>query len=434
MWRIYIESFIGLFFLFIVSLFAFDYFVYQLNPDYDYILEDMQAAALHHVLSTLSEPQGSEFTAQLLANYAESTASTLNIVATDVAPKEVQNYFAQDPPPHPYSFYDDNRALWLTFAHSDTFFHIAPDDTNLVRQKIEFSDSLFFVFTAFGFLIYSSWLIWFIGRRTRALQHVTAEFAKGNLNVRAPTNSGSRVGKMNESFNEMAEKISQLITSNRSLTQAVAHDLRTPIFRIQWQAEILHEEATSPALKQKLASIIEDTEEMEQLVDALLYFAKVGRQDVPINKEDIPAQPFIAHLVERLPNPQNRQIDAKIDHDISFWADKTLLKRAIENVLVNALRYSVSSVIVRCSQHAQIIKITIEDDGPGIPEQFRERLFEPFFSIDPSRNKSNMGHGLGLAIVKLIIEKHDGKATFEEGSTGGAKLVLTIPNHDTDNQ
>ncbi|WP_394209144.1 ATP-binding protein [Enterovibrio calviensis] len=434
MWRIYIESFIGLFFLFIVSLFAFDFVVYQLNPDYDNVLEDMQAAAVHRVLSTLSEPQGSEFTAQLLANYAESTASTLNMVPVDVAPKEVRDYFAQNSPPHPYSFHDDDRALWLIFPDSNTFYQIAPDETAMVRQKIDFSDSLFFVFIAVGFLIYSSWLIWFIGRRTRALQHVTAEFAKGNLNVRAPTNSGSKVGKMNESFNEMADKISQLITSNRSLTQAVAHDLRTPIFRIQWQAEIIHEETHSPALKKKIASIIEDTEEMEQLVDSLLYFAKVGRQDAPLNKEEIAARPFITHLIARLPNPQNRQIDAMVDPDIVFMADKTLLKRAIVNVLVNAMRYSVSRVTVHCSQHAQTIKIIVEDDGPGIPEPFRERVFEPFFSVDPSRNKANMGHGLGLSIVKLIVEKHDGQATFEEGSTGGAKLVLTIPNPGSDNQ
>ncbi len=111
MWRIYIESFIGLFFLFIVSLFAFDFFVYQLNPDYDYVLEDMQAAALHHALNTLSEPQGNAFTAQLLANYADTTASILNIVPLDNAPNEVKNYFALNPPPHPYSFYDEERAL-----------------------------------------------------------------------------------------------------------------------------------------------------------------------------------------------------------------------------------------------------------------------------------------------------------------------------------
>ncbi|MEI8610628.1 ATP-binding protein [Enterovibrio sp. Hal110] len=434
MWRIYIESFIGLFFLFIVSLFAFDFFVYQLNPDYDYVLEDMHAAALHHALNTLSEPQGSAFTAQLLANYADTTASILNIVPLDNAPNEVKHYFAMPPPPHPYSFYDEERALWLTFPNSESFYHIAPDEGALVRQKIAFSDSLFFVFTAIGFMIYSSWLIWFISRRTRALQRATAEFAKGNLNVRAPTNSGNKVGKMNESFNEMADKISQLITSNRTLTQAVAHDLRTPIFRIQWQAEILHEEADTPALKEKIASIIEDTEEMEQLVDALLYFAKVGRQDAPLNRENICAQPFVTQLVERLPNPQHRQIDVAVDPNISFLADKILLKRAIENVLANAMRYSRSKMAVHCFQHKQTVQIVIEDDGPGVPEQYRERLFEPFFSIDPSRNKANMGHGLGLAIVKLIIEKHDGHAAFEEPSSSGARVVLTFPYLGADNQ
>ncbi|CZF81797.1 Sensor protein RstB [Grimontia celer] len=428
MWRIYIESFIGLFVLFIVSLFAFDLFVYQLNTDYDYVLEDMQAAAVQDLMATLSEHQDDEALRQLVADYAQSTANNLNLVPMNDAPEEVKRYFSGSNMPHSYSFHDEDRGLWLTLPDSTNYYHFEPNTDDVVRQNIEFSDSLFFVFIGGGFLIYSSWLIWFLSRRVRVLQRVTADFAKGDLNVRAPTNSGSKVGKLNESFNDMADKISQLITSNRSLTQAVAHDLRTPIFRIQWQAEIIKDEVTSRDLKDKVASIVEDTEEMEQLVNELLYFAKIGRQDQSLTKEALPAEPFIQHLVERLPNRQNREIEVIIEPDISLLADKPLLKRAIENILTNAVRYAESTVKLICQQNGNTTQIIVEDDGPGIPEEYRESVFEPFFSVDPSRNKTNMGHGLGLAIVKLIVEKHDGHAVFEESAKGGAKLILTIPN------
>ncbi|CZF86648.1 ATP-binding protein [Grimontia marina] len=429
MWRIYIESFIGLFVLFIVSLFAFDLFVYQLNTDYDYVLEDMQAAAVQDLMATLSEYQDDEALRQLLADYAQSTANNLNLVPMNDAPEEVKRYFSGSDIPHSYSFHDEDRGLWLRLPDSTNYYHFEPNTDDVVRQNIEFSDSLFFVFIGGGFLIYSSWLIWFLSRRVRILQRVTADFAKGDLNARAPTNSGSKVGQLNESFNDMADKISELITSNRSLTQAVAHDLRTPIFRIQWQAEIIKEEVTSADLKDKVASIVEDTEEMEQLVNELLYFAKIGRQDRSLTKETLPAAPFIQHLVERLPNRQNREIEVIIEPDISLLADKPLLKRAIENILTNAVRYAESTVKVICQQNGRSAQIIVEDDGPGIPYEYRESVFEPFFSVDPSRNKANMGHGLGLAIVKLIVEKHDGHAVFEESAKGGAKLILTIPNH-----
>ncbi|USH05427.1 HAMP domain-containing protein [Grimontia kaedaensis] len=428
MWRIYIESFIGLFVLFIVSSFAFNFFVYELTTDYDYMLEDMEAAAFQNLVNTLDEQHDDTAIKQLLAEYAKSTANTLNLVHADNIPAEVKDYFSGDNIPHPFSFLDENRGLWFTLSDSPSFYHLAPDIETLVRQKIEFSDSLFFVFILGGFLVYSTWLIWFLSRRVRVLQSVTADFAKGNLNARAPTNSGSKVGKLNDSFNEMADKISLLITSNRSLTQAVAHDLRTPIFRIQWQAELIKEEAQSEELRKKVTSIIEDTEEMEQLVDELLYFAKIGRQDRSLTKEAFLALSFIQHLVERLPNRENREIELVIEPDISLLADKPLLKRAIENILTNAVRYAESTVKVICQQNGRSSQIIVEDDGPGIPDEYRESVFEPFFSVDPSRNKANMGHGLGLAIVKLIVEKHDGHAVFEESTKGGAKLILTIPN------
>ncbi|WP_239643973.1 ATP-binding protein [Grimontia indica] len=388
----------------------------------------MEAAAFQNLVNTLHEQHDDKAIKQLLAEYAQSTANTLNLVHADNIPAEVKDYFSGNNIPHPFSFLDENRGLWFTLSDSPNFYHLAPDIETLVRQKIEFSDSLFFVFILGGFLVYSTWLIWFLSRRVRVLQRVTADFAKGNLNARAPTNSGSKVGKLNDSFNEMADKISLLITSNRSLTQAVAHDLRTPIFRIQWQAELIKEEAQSEELRKKVTSIIEDTEEMEQLVDELLYFAKIGRQDRSLTKETLPAAPFIQHLVERLPNRQNREIEVIIEPDISLLADKPLLKRAIENILTNAVRYAESTVTVICQQNGNTTQIIVEDDGPGIPEEYRESVFEPFFSVDPSRNKANMGHGLGLAIVKLIVEKHDGHAVFEESAKGGAKLIVTIPN------
>ncbi|MGF1807088.1 ATP-binding protein, partial [Aliivibrio sifiae] len=293
---------------------------------------------------------------------------------------------------------------------------------------ISFNDSLFFVFIIGGFLIYSISLIWFLNRRILVLELVTADLARGNLNARVPTNSGSKVGGLNESVNDMADKISQLISNNRTLAQAVAHDLRTPIFRIQWQAELIQESTIIEDVWEKVASIIEDTEEMEQLVNELLYFTKISSQEIPLHKELFLLEPFINHLVKRLYNPKNREIEVIIDPDVYLLAATNLFKPAIDNALSNAVRYAESKVRLVCQSSKQQLKIIIEDDGPGIPEKYWGTVFEPFFSLDPSRNKENMGNGLGLAIVKLTVEKHGGQVILEKSELGGVKLNLIIPN------
>ncbi|MGF1900400.1 ATP-binding protein [Aliivibrio sifiae] len=428
MWRIYIESFIRLFFFFIFSLFAYDEFVYQLSSDYDYVLEDMESAAFQRILLRLSECSTNQELNQYLLNYADLTASNLNLVHPEELPEDVKNYFALNEKIHSFSFRNEDRHLWITFPDVSNFYHFEPDTNSMIREKISFNDSLFFVFIIGGFLIYSISLIWFLNRRILVLELVTADIARGNLNARVPTNSGSKVGGLNESVNDMADKISQLISNNRTLAQAVAHDLRTPIFRIQWQAELIQESTIIEDVWEKVASIIEDTEEMEQLVNELLYFTKISSQEIPLHKELFLLEPFINHLVKRLYNPKNREIEVIIDPDVYLLAATNLFKPAIDNALSNAVRYAESKVRLVCQSSKQQLKIIIEDDGPGIPEKYWGTVFEPFFSLDPSRNKENMGNGLGLAIVKLTVEKHGGQVILEKSELGGVKLNLIIPN------
>ena len=310
-----------------------------------------------------------------------------------------------------------------------------PDVESSLRKAIAFDDDLLWGFILAGFFIYTSVFIWFLSRRVRVLEEATVKFAQGNFNSRAPTGSRYRVGSLNDSFNYMADKISDLITSNRSLTNSIAHDLRTPIFRIQWQAEMLQDESLTRVQHEKIASIIEDTEEMEQMVDELLYFAKVERPDTILNIEPIALRAYIEVLLNKLPNNHRNMVVLDVPEAMIIDADSALVKRLINNLLSNALRYVDQEVRLSANQDEDAIFIIMEDDGPGIPVEHWSAIFEPFYSADRSRNKSNTGFGLGLAIVKLIIDRHGGNICVGASSLGGAKFTIRIPrlSHLTDN-
>ncbi|NUW67591.1 ATP-binding protein [Vibrio coralliilyticus] len=424
--RIYIEAFFGLLVLFTLSLVAYEIIIYQLNTDYDYVLEDLEGAAFRDVLMTISDHQGKDQALIVLNEFIANTAKTLTAFPSSDVPEEVKNYFTNDRI-HPFTFYDDERDFWFMLSSPDTIYRVQPDVESDLRKAIEFDDDILWGFILGGFFIYTSGLIWFLSRRVRTLEEVTMKFAQGDFNSRAPTGSRHRVGSLNDSFNYMADKISDLITSNRSLTNSVAHDLRTPVFRIQWQAEMLQDESLTKDQHDKIASIIEDTEEMEQMVDELLYFAKVERPDSAFNIEIIELAPFMHGLTNKLPETKLNLVSLEIQDNLFVEADSALLKRAVNNLLSNALRYADEKIQLSAKLENETILFTVEDDGPGIPADHWNFIFDPFYSADPSRNKANTGFGLGLAIVKLIVERHGGRAEVGASLLGGAKFTLQIP-------
>ncbi|MBU2895111.1 ATP-binding protein [Vibrio hepatarius] len=424
--RFYIEAFAGLLLLFTLSLMAYEVLVYQINTDYDYVLEDLEGAAFREILMSISETQGEKEALGILRDFTNQTAKTLKVFPLSNVPSAVKEYFNHERT-HLFTFYDDEREFWFMLSSPDIVYRIKPDVESSLRRAIAFDDDLLWGFIIVGFFIYTSGLIWFLSRRVRVLEEVTVKFAQGDFNSRAPTGSRHRVGSLNDSFNYMADKISDLITSNRSLTNSIAHDLRTPIFRIQWQAEILQDENLTQVQHDKIASIIEDTEEMEQMADELLYFAKVERPETVLNIESIELLTYVKGLVSKLPSNHYNIIELDIPDSIVAEIDSALIKRAISNLISNALRYVNRKIRVSALRDMGDVLIVVEDDGPGIPVEHWNAIFDPFYSVDPSRNKSNAGFGLGLAIVKLITDRHGGSSQVGVSSLGGAKFTLRIP-------
>ena len=338
--------------------------------------------------------------------------------------------------PNTFIFHDDERDLWFRLASSDNTYHYLPNSEAFVRQKIELEDDLIWLFFLASFILYGLCHLFIIFRRVKKLESATLAFAEGDLSSRAETSSGIAIGSLNKSFNLMADRIHRLIESNRSLTNAVAHELRTPIFRIQWQAEMLKDTPLNESQQNTVESIVEDTEEMEKMVDELLCYAKLDSCDLENLQQPVEINDFLGHAMTRWKKDTELDINLSLpEQPYEVLADEILLNRALDNLVRNAMKFARSQVLIEASAHQEQLKIAVHDDGDGVAQEHQARLFEPFYVGDKARNKAKSGHGLGLSIVEKICAQHN--ATVEVGKSQalkGAVFTITIQlcNDSTD--
>ena len=425
--RIYLESFLGLIILFVASLVGYEVIVYKLNTDYDYLLEEHEAQAFHKLIYPIYQEKGEEYTIQQLEKFATSSHMLLIAEEMKSVPSQIQQVFDEDPSIN--TAFDEERDLWFRFEPGSPTFKLSQNPNSPIIQAINFDDNIVWLFFLAGFALYCVLLIWFLSRRVRELEKVTIAFASGDFNARADTSSSKSVGTLNKSFNHMADKVSRLITTNRMLTNAVAHELRTPIFRLQWQADLLADASLNQQQQKYVDSIVEDIDEMESMVEELLYYAKMERPNAEIQTSSIALSSFTQSLLPKW--QRDTQLSVLIDGSSSpmttIKADPQLLKRALDNLLRNAMRYAQNQIVLEIVETPDKSCIRIHDDGCGVEEKDWPHLFDAFYSADKSRNKSTSGFGLGLAIVKQIVELQKGEVSISHSPYGGACFTICFP-------
>lgn len=425
--RIYLESLLGLLICFISGIVAYEICVYQLNTDYEYVLQDYEATAHQQLIENIAKNQGLEAAHQAINQFVETTRNKLvTFSPEDEIPGPVSKFFSTNP--STFIFHDEERDLWFRLANSDNTYHYLPNSEAFVRQKIELEDDLIWLFFLASFILYGLCHVLIIFRRVKKLESATLSFAEGDLSSRAETSSGIAIGSLNKSFNLMADRIHRLIESNRSLTNAVAHELRTPIFRIQWQAEMLKDTLLNEEQESTIESIVEDTEEMEKMVDELLYYAKLDSCDLENLQQPLEIRDLFDHAMTRWNKDTELDINLSLpEQPYEILADEILLNRALDNLVRNAMKFARSQVLIEATAHQEQLQIAVHDDGDGVAQEHQARLFEPFYVGDKARNKAKSGHGLGLSIVDKICAQHG--ATVEVGQSqtlNGAVFTITI--------
>ena len=235
----------------------------------------------------------------------------------------------------------------------------------------------------------------------------------------------------------MAERLERLVSGHKSLTNAVAHELRTPVSRIRFQLDMLYEEVDDDQRNEYMFGMSDNINELTDLVDELLTYARFDREAPAIEMQPHSLHRSLLNIVEAT----DLDSDAEVRYDDSWIQENPKvqflpfepkhLERAIGNLLNNAQKYCHSKVQMSVHLAGNECSIFVEDDGPGISEEDREQIFEPFRRLDNSRTRATGGYGLGLAIVKQIAEWHGGSIRIQNSSLGGARFVLAWPTTHT---
>lgn len=263
-------------------------------------------------------------------------------------------------------------------------------------------------------------------RSLQQLSSVADRFGAGELSARARMRPGASVYPLAERIDHMADRIERLLAAQRNLLHSVSHEIRTPIARLEFAMELLRDAADNPALVKRIDGMEGDLTELKELVNELLGMARLDAEQ-SLQRQPFALGPSLQQCVAALP-PAALGVQAELAADLGDYnADRRLLLRAVGNLLRNALKYADSAVRLSAVREQDAVRITIDDDGPGIPDDERERIFEPFYRLDRSRDRSTGGFGLGLSIASKAIVLHGGTLAVDASPLGGARFTITLP-------
>ncbi|MDU2941020.1 MAG: two-component system sensor histidine kinase RstB [Enterobacteriaceae bacterium] len=256
------------------------------------------------------------------------------------------------------------------------------------------------------------------------LETAAQRFGEGHLAERIHFDSMSSFERLGVAFNQMADNINALIASKKQLIDGIAHELRTPLVRLRYRLEM--SEGLAPDESQALNR---DIEQLEALIEELLTYARLDRPQtaLTLTTPDLPA--WIAAHVDDVQsvNPQRQIVAGNIVPGDYGAVDMRLIERVLDNLLNNALRYSEQQIVVSLALTGNRACLMVDDDGCGIAEHERQRVFEPFVRLDPSRDRATGGCGLGLAIVSSIAQAMAGDVACEISPAGGARFRFSWP-------
>ena len=262
-------------------------------------------------------------------------------------------------------------------------------------------------------LIFTRWLVMPLSRLAAA----AARMGLGQSVLPVATSGPAEIGAVTAAFNDMNARITQMLLDKDAILGALGHDLRTPLTALRIRAENL-----DPARERD--RMIEAINHLTQIVNGILDLSKIG-----VNKEPV------------LPTDLTALITTVLEEFEDLGADVTLLAgarqsvplrphlfmRLIRNLIENAVKYG-DCATVTVTRAPDGLRITIEDQGPGIPPDVVQRLIKPFERLDASRNSANGGTGLGLTIAQMIAQVHGATLHFDNRAEGGLRVTIVLPN------
>ena len=258
----------------------------------------------------------------------------------------------------------------------------------------------------------------FLRNQIRPIVHLSQaaeRFGKGQFDSDFKVSGALEIRQASYEFERMKRRILKHISQRTAMLSGISHDLKTPLTRLKLQIELLNK-------NQKLNSLKEEINEMEKMINEYLDFAS--------NQYSQPVEKFnIVQLIQNLIDKSfKKNIKIKSPKILIFSGRKNLIRRCIANIINNSQKYA-ENISITCKKIKKTILINIDDDGPGIADEHKEKVFRPFYRVDKSRSLKDSNVGLGLSIVEDIVNSHGGTVKLLNNPKGkGLRVSLSFPN------
>lgn len=266
-------------------------------------------------------------------------------------------------------------------------------------------------------------------RDLKQLNNMASDIANGKLDIALYATKHSPIKQIVITFKDMAQRIIRLLSDQKQLVNAVSHELRTPLSRLRFSLAMLE-----GANEEQRKDMKQDISEIEALIDEMLSYARLENINQEFKKSSVELTSLITNQINKLSRISGLTIDWQKPRPCFYNCNEHLLERAIQNLLTNAIRYAKNHIEVSLVTTQDSVKIIIEDDGHGIAEHDRDKIFEPFFRLESHRNRTNNqqkgGYGLGLAIVQRICDWHKARCTLSASKLEGCKFIIDLPKDE----
>ena len=307
--------------------------------------------------------------------------------------------------------------------NSNYLLSVGPISYSYFLKQLRWVDlvMLFGVILSLSIPVYA-WLrpLW---RDLRSIEKAAKQIGTGQMDARVQLAENSTVHPIGQAFDSMADNIKILMEQQETLMQDIAHEIRTPLARLRYRLALISNTDDT--------TLDHDITEIEHLIDELLFKAKVDAQAPTQNiNQTFNAETWLNHCINQAQITTSSDIQWAVHFTLSTSlcrGDEHLLTRALTNLLNNAKRFAQHQIVVSLTESAQHYRLSVADDGVGIPEEQVHHIFQPFYRLDQSRSRQTGGYGLGLAIVSSIAKLHHGSAQVTRSELGGALFSIVWP-------
>ena len=262
----------------------------------------------------------------------------------------------------------------------------------------------------------------------RLLVQTVDRFGSGDLAARVHSKRKDEIGNLGRAFDRMAERIETLLTAERRLLQDISHELRSPLARLSFAAELTR---TAEDRDAAVGRIRKEISRLTNLVGALIQVTRAEGDPSLHRPEEVQLDELVYEVVEDCraeADTRHCRIAVEVGGPVVTRGDRELLRRAVENLLHNAVRYTPQGSVVEVDLgvSGDVARLSVRDYGPGVPQEVLPKIFQPFFRVDDSRDNATGGVGLGLAIAYRAIGLHHGRL-WAENSQPGLRVWMEVP-------